>query len=131
MGIPKIEGALKSQIAAELKRQLPGFYLLQYSTNGAPDREIVGAGRSTRWEVKHGTPDFLSPGDQELMCCRLAVADHCRYIIFQDIRGIQRTLIVRPRDVKERTSWLLDPETSWPGFDMKSLVRYIGGVHGV
>ena len=125
----KREGELKSQFAAELKRQLPGFYLLQYSTNGAPDREIVGAGRSTRWEMKHGTPDFLSPGDQELMCCRLAVAAHCKYVIWQDIRGIQRTLIVRPRDVKERTSWLLDAEASCSGFNMRWLVEQVRIAH--
>ena len=127
----KREAELKRAFTIEMTRQLPGFLILQYATAGAPDREIVGAGRSTRWEVKHGTPDFASPGDQELMCCRLAVADHCRYIIFQDIRGIQRTLIVRPRDVKERTSWLLDAESSCRGFDMRWLVQQVKAAHHV
>ena len=127
----KREGALKSLFTAEMKRQLPYFYMLQHSTAGAPDRSITGAGHTSFWEFKHGVPDFLSPGDQELMCCRLDMANHCRYVIWQEIRGVQRTLIVRPIEVHQRTSWLLNAEAAWPGFDMKTLVRYVGKLHGL
>ena len=56
--ISKIEGDLKRRFGAELKRQAPDFLSLRYETNGAPDREIVGNGITTRWECKHATPDF-------------------------------------------------------------------------
>jgi hypothetical protein len=124
----KREGELKSLLAAELKR-LPRFYMLQYSTNGAPDREIVGAGITTRWEAKHATPDFLSPGDQELMCCRLAHAAHCRYIIWHEQRGIQKTLIVHPLKIMHRDGWNLEAEAWCIGFDMKWLVQQIKDAH--
>ena len=125
----KREGELKQLWRQELKRQLPGFYVLQYSTNGAPDREIVGAGVTTRWEAKHATPDFASPGDQELMCCRLAVAGHCRYVIWYEYRGIQKTMIVHPKDVMDRTGWNLMPESFCVGFDMKWLVHQVRKAH--
>lgn len=127
----KREAELKSKLGAELRRQLPGFLVLAYATNGAPDREIVGAGVTTRWECKHATPDFLSPGDQELMCCRLAVVAHCRYIIWFEHHGIQKTMIVHPKQVMERVGWNLIPETFCVGFDMWWLVGQIKLAHGL
>lgn len=125
----KREGELKSLFGAELKRQLSGFYVLQYSTNGAPDREIVGAGVTTRWEMKHATPDFKSPGDQVLMCCRLAVAAHCRYVVWYEHRGIEKTMIVHPNEVRMRTGWNLVPETFCVGFNMRWLVEQVRLAH--
>lgn len=126
-----MEGELKSRFAAELKRQLPGFLVLHYATNGAPDRSIVGAGRQSNWEAKHATPAFRSPGDQELMCCRLAAASHCRYIIWHEHRGIQKTMIVHPLKVMHRNGWNLEAEAWCTGFDMKWLVSEIRKVHGL
>jgi len=125
----KREGHLKSLFAAELKRQLPGFYILQYATSGAPDREIVGGGITTRWEAKHGTPDFLSPPDQELMCCRLAAVAHCKYIVWSERKGIKRTMIVHPLEVMRRTSWDLIPEAFCAEFDMRWLVAQVRLAH--
>jgi hypothetical protein len=127
----KREGELKSLFRKELQRQLSGFYMLQYSTNGAPDRSIVGAGFQSNWEAKHATPDFKSPGDQELMMCRMAVAAHARYIVWFEKGVVQRTLIVHPKDVMNRTSWNLT-STQWcTGFDMRWLVNQIKQAHGI
>src|SRR5687767_12677501 len=105
----KREAELKAAFRREMRQRLPGFLMLAYASAGAPDREIIGAGITTRWEFKHGTPDFLSHGDQELMCMRLAAAGHCRYVIWQESRaGLrQRTMIVHPRAVHARS---LTPE---------------------
>ena len=127
----KREGELKSLFAKELKRQLPGFYMLQYSTNGAPDRSIVGAGRQSNWEAKHGCPDFISPADQELMCARMAQAAHCRYIIWHEARDIQKTMIVHPLKVMNRVSWNLEAEAWCVGFDMRWLVNEVRKAHGI
>lgn len=127
----KREGELKSQFRREMKKQLPGFLMLQYATAGAPDRAIIGLGRTTNWEFKHGTPDFVSHGDQELMCARIDAVSHCRYVIWYEThRGeSQRTLIVRPRDVLHRTGWLFDPIAWCRGFDMHWLVGQIREAH--
>ncbi len=125
----KREAELKAKFMKELHRQLPAFLVLQYSTNAAPDREIVGMGVTTRWEMKHATPQFASPGDQELMCCRLAVAAHCRYIVWYEHCGVERTLIVHPRHVFGRTNWNLETEAWCVGLDMKWLVDYIRKMH--
>lgn len=129
----KREGELKSAFGAELKRRLPAFLVLYYATNGAPDREIVGAGKTTRWEFKHGTPDFYSPGDQELMCQRLAVQSHCRYVIWQETaKGVgQRTMIVHPREVANRSGWLFVPEAYCIGFNHRWLVEQIKLAHSL
>lgn len=129
MGVSKREAELKRKFTAELKRQLPQFYMLQYVTNGAPDRSIVGGGRQTNWEAKHATPTFKSPGDQELLCSRMAIASHCRYIIWWERGAIQKTMIVHPREVTHRTSWDLVPEAFCIGFDMKWLVEQIRRAH--
>lgn len=126
----KREAELKAALTRELRRQLPGFYVLAYATNGAPDREIVGAGVATRWEAKHATPDFRSPGDQELLCCRLAVAAHCRYIIWHEHKGVQKTMIVHPNEVRLRAGWNLVPEAFCAGFNMRWLVEQIRKAHG-
>jgi hypothetical protein len=121
----KREGELKSLFRKELKRQAPSFMLLAYATNGAPDIEVVGCGRTSRWEGKHATPHFDSPGDQQLCCARLAAAGHCRYVIWKEHRGIEQTLIVHPRTVMDRDGWDLIPEAWCVGFDMRWLVEQV------
>jgi hypothetical protein len=125
----KREADLKSLFSAELKRRVAGFELLQYSTNGAPDRSVVGLGRQTNWEFKHGTPEFDSPADQELICCRLAHLAHCRYVVWCEKGSIQRTMIVHPLKVRNRTSWNLEAEALCPGFDMRWLVERVIEAH--
>jgi hypothetical protein len=134
----KREAELKSLFTAELKRQLPGFYSLAYATNGAPDRSVVGAGRQSNWEMKHATPDFDSPGDQELMCCRLEAASHCRYVIWFEHKSVEKTMIVRPRHViripsasSAHSARGLQVESWCVGFDMKWLVDEVRKVHGL
>lgn len=127
----KREAELKSRFCAELLRQLSGFYILSYATNGAPDRSIVGAGFQSNWEAKHATPDFKSLGDQELMMCRMAVAGHARYIVWYEKGAIQRTMIVHPKKVMHRTGWNLEAEASCSGFDMRWLVGEVRKAHGL
>lgn len=127
----KREAELKSLFRAELKRQLPGFLMLEYATNGAPDRSVVGAGRQSNWEMKHATPDFRSPGDQELMLCRMAAAGHARYIVWWEKGPVQKTMIVHPRDVMHRASWNLEAQTWCTGFDMRWLVDQVRLAHGI
>jgi hypothetical protein len=129
----KRESSLKSAFFKELRSQLPHFYVLQYATAAAPDRTIIGAGRQTNWEFKHGTPDFVSHGNQELLCCRLAVAGHCRYVVWQELANGtgQRTMIVHPRTVHERVSWRLDPEEWCVGYNHKWLVDRIKEAHKI
>lgn len=129
----KREGELKSALTRELKSQLPTFIVQYFASAGSPDRSITGAGVTTHWEFKHGTPDFASPGDQELMCMRLAAGGHCRYVVWQESRrGTgQRTMIIHPREVFNRTSWTFTPEAWTTGYDHRWLVAQIAKVHGL
>lgn len=127
----KREAELKARWRREMARRLPGFLLLQYATLGAPDREVVGLGVTTRWEFKHGTPDFCSPGSQELCCMRLAAAGHCRYVVWQenaDGTG-KRTSIVHPKKMHDREGWSPEAETWCSGFDMRWLVEQMRKAH--
>lgn len=127
----KREGELKSAFTRELKCQLPHFITLCFSTAGAPDREIVGNSITTRWEMKHGTPDFLSLGNQELCCMRLATQGHCRYCIWQEKADgtHQETLIVHPRMVAGRIGWKFVIEDGCQGYSMEWLVNRVKDAH--
>ncbi len=128
----KRESELKSAFSKELAKQLPNFYVFHYATAGAPDRSIIGAGVQSNWEMKHGTPDFASPDNQALICTRMAVqGGHCRYVIWQEHKGLERTLIAHPRDVLERKGWGVHAEASCPGFDHKWLCAQIRKAHGI
>lgn len=128
----KREAALKSAFTKELKLQLPDFLVLHYATAGAPDREIVGNGVTTRYECKHGTPSFASSDIQELFCMRLAVQAHCRYVVWQSKAdgSSPRTLIVKPVMIHRRIGWRLEPETFCVGFNHRWLVDYVRELHG-
>lgn len=129
--IPKREGELKSAFTAELKRQCPTFIVQYFASSGSPDRSITGHGRTTHWEFKHGTPDFVSLGDQELTCMRLAVQGHCRYVVWQENRlgQAKRTMILQPRQVAERKGWTFTPEVFCVGFDHRWLVEQVWKAH--
>lgn len=125
-GISKREGELKSAFYSQMS-QVPGYYILSFSTRAAPDRAVFGNGKITTWEFKHGTPAFVSPGDQELMCARLATAGHCRYVIWQEPQ--ERTLVAHPMMVMQRDGWKITPEAWCNGFDIKWLVDYVRRTH--
>lgn len=120
----KREAWLKSQFFQTLKMMQPRYYVLHHSTRAAPDYSISGDGRTTFWEFKHATPDFESPGDQELMCMRLALASFCRYVIWKEPGP--RTLIVRPHYVHDRS---LVADARCDGFNHSWLVEEIVKVH--
>src|SRR5678815_4174061 len=122
------EAGLKAAFIRELLRQLPDFYILQYATAAAPDREIVGHGKSTRWEFKHACPSFVSHQNQILLCARLASADHCRYVFWHESEGRKRTAIVHPLRVLDKT---LEPEMWTHGFDHRWLVEQVKKAHGL
>jgi hypothetical protein len=129
----KREAELKVAFMAELRSRAPGFVTLRLLDAGAPDRAIVGGGRTTFLEFKHGAPAFDSPGLQELACMRLEAAGECRYVIWQETAAGagQRTLIVRPRDVHRRSGWSLDAEETFMGFDHRSAVQWLKEKHGL
>jgi len=120
------EAALKSALFKRLHQDEPSFLILQIATAGAPDREVVGNKLTTYWEGKHGTPHFVSHGNQELMCQRLDVQGYCRYVIWlEDAHGgSKRTLIVRPRDIRTLT-----PEVATEGHSHVFVSDFIRKVH--
>lgn len=124
----KREGELKAAWAREMRQQLPQFYIFQIMTAGWPDRGVVGNSRTTFWEFKHATPDFDSPGNQQLFCRRLAAHAYCRYVVWwESVHGLgHRTMIVHPRHVHDGS---LLPESSTTGFDHRWLVEKMREAH--
>lgn len=129
----KQEGKLKSNFIKELKRQCPDFYILHYSTAGAPDCEIIGNGITTRWEAKHATPGFVSHENQELLCARLALAGHCRYVFWwESSSGTgKKTMIVHPLKVLRRVGHQLEAEAWVEGYDQGWLVEQVKKAHAL
>lgn len=126
------ESKLKSSFMFQVKTLLPNFLALRHEdvrTSGIPDMSITGAGQTTWWEAKYADPRFESTGIQELTMLRLAAAGYARYIVWEERRGIQRTLIVHPRAVHERSGWALVPETWCVGFNHRWLVEQVMKAH--
>ena len=123
----KQEQFIRSNLMAQLKMELPGFVFLRHEDvrqNGHPDLSATGIAKTTWWEIKHGTPDFETNGIQELTMLRLAAAGYARYIVFEERKEIQRTLIIHPRHIAT-----VSPEASTIGFDYKWVANYIREVH--
>lgn len=131
--IQKREASLKSAFGREMTRRLPNFVMALYASAGAPDRTIIGNGRQTNWEFKHGTPGFRSPGLQELTCMRMATAGHCRYVVWLEnyLDAGPRTLIVHPQKVHERATWFLEAEAWCEGFNQTWLVEQVRKAHSL
>lgn len=129
----KRESELKSSFFNELARRAPHAVVQGFTTAGSPDRSITLNGRTSHWEFKHGTPEFDSPGLQLLICRRLEVQGHCRYIIWQETSdgAAPRTLIVRPHVVKDRADWHVSPEAWHVGFDHRWLVTQVLAAHNL
>lgn len=131
--IEKIEGELKSKQSDAIRDIMPGFVLQlhqQIRGKGTPDMSLDGLARTSWWELKHGTPKFLSPGIQEVTCCRLAAASFCRYIIYFDNGHRKETQIVRPVDVRDRLDFnSIRVEYSWPGFDFGAVAYFMRQIH--
>jgi hypothetical protein len=129
----KRESSLKLKLVTALKAWCPEFVLLRhedYITSGIPDLSVTGNGRTTWWEVKHGTPDFESKGIQELTLKRLARAGYARYIIFKENSdgSNKRIFIVHPDKIG---NWEVAEEgvVGWLGFDYKTLALHIRSEH--
>ena len=123
------ESSLKSSWMAQMKSDAPGFVAIRHEdvrTSGIPDASITGCGRTTWWEAKYGTPDFQSTGIQELTMLRLSAAGYARYVIWEERKGVRRTLIVHPKHLADLT-----PESWCVGFDMKWLVNEVRKAHGL
>ena len=135
VAIPKREEELRAKLMSELRHYLPHFVCFRHEdirTSGIPDIEVNGNRITTHWETKHGTPEFTSPGIQELTNQRLARQSHSRYIIWQEGVDGARTLIVHPDEVKNRQSFsTIVPEALAIGFDMYWLMLEIAKAHGI
>ena len=121
------ESALKSAFMKEIKASLPGFVALRHEdvrTAGIPDLSLTGCGKTSWWEFKHSVNGFDSTGIQELTMLRLSAAGFARYVIFEDKRGIKRTLVLHPKHLSD-----LVAEAWCVGFDMRWLVEQVRKAH--
>lgn len=121
------EGTLKSALFQRLRQDEPAFIVLQLATAGAPDREVVGNKRTSYWECKYGKPQFISHGNQELMCQKLAYHGfHCRYVLWIDTGDEKWTYIVNPFSIRNyKTSF----EYQFNGLSHRRVCDYIRQVH--
>jgi hypothetical protein len=123
----KDESGLKSALMKVVKQRLLTLVALRHEdvrTAGIPDLSLTGFGHTTWWEFKHGTPDFTSSGIQELTMLRLAAVGYARYVIWEEGRGIKRTMIVHPKHLSDLVA------TAWcTGFNHQWIVEQMRIVH--
>ena len=100
--------------------------------SGYPDDSLHGFGKSSFWEFKHATPNFSSPGVQELTCARIARHGFsCLYVLFFESASRRRTLIAHPRDVLSKNGKLEHVSTldSFEGHDFDKLAAFMHAIH--
>jgi hypothetical protein len=125
------ESDLKSPLVRELRHTLPYFVIQRHEdvrTCGIPDLSVTGHKKTTWWEIKNAIPDYPSYGLQELTCQRLEAHGYCRYIIYWEVGGQKRTLIVSPARLKVPKAFDT-PEAECPGHDHKWVTQFIERVH--
>jgi hypothetical protein len=128
--IKKDEAKLKSDFIKEIKAHSHGVVIIHHEdvrTSGIPDISITFNGRTTWWELKHATPQFDSPGIQELTMLRLNAHGFARYLIYYESKVASRqTLIVDPKylDVYETL-----PEMRFSGFNSCDLIHQVMAAH--
>lgn len=123
------EASLTSGFLHEAREHLPGAVIFKHNDRimvGVPDLSITLNGITSWWEAKYADPKFKSTGVQELTMLRLAAAGVARYVIWEEKRGIKRTLIVHPRHFHDLTH-----ETFCVGFDKKWLIEQVRQLHRV
>lgn len=136
--IPKRETPLKIALLRVIQQQAGQDFLpllhQQVRGHGMPDMTLTGHKRTSWWEIKHATPDFVSPGIQEHTCALLAQNGFCRYIIYFETLTLQETWIVHPRYILGRhgkTAGLPTLEYVFNGHDHKGVLKYMLGVHPI
>ena len=122
------ESSLTTDLLRELRARLPGAVVMKHSElrlSGVPDFSVTLGGRTSWFEVKYG-PRIISKGIQQLTCARLASAGMCRYIFFEEKRGVRRTLVLHPKHIDD-----LMPEVWHVGFNHRFVCDFVRQVHGV
>lgn len=122
------EAKLKAKLMVAARRALTGWVCErheEYFRSGWPDISFSGLQRTSYLEAKLAAPRLRTDGIQELTCLRLAAASfHCRYLVWEERKGVRRTAIVHPGHIKDMT-----PEVEWPGFAIDEVVAYIRSIH--
>ena len=94
--------------------------------SGYPDVTVTWRGITSWWELKHYDNEaFKSPELQETRCKQLGEQGICHYVIYEERKGVRRTLIVAPKDMDH---W--EQTNNWaPGFDHTFVVKFIRQCH--
>ena len=123
------EATLTSDLREVLLAGLPGSVFFKHhdgSTSGVPDFTLTWR-RITSWgEVKfYDDRDFDCPELQNITCRKLATAGLCYYLIYERRKGVDRTLIVAPKDMER---WREAKDVTM-GFNHHWVMRRIAYLH--
>ncbi len=101
-----------------------------YASIGIPDISWTWRGFTTWIEVKYARPHIQSRGVQKITCCKLEAQGRCLYVVYEEIKGVKRTLILTPINVfNNRLSGTGPSECVFTGFSHESVVKAIGSTH--
>jgi len=136
MRIEKREDELKALFVYDFRYRYTAreFFVMLHQDvrkSGYPDIAVHGNKLSTHWEFKHATPDFSSPGVQEITCRKIAMHAYCRYVIFLEHGDLMQTWIVHPDRVykKDGKALRIKPEQIFEGFDFARLSAFVHSIH--
>ena len=120
------EGELTSECLKLLRAELIGYVILKLSdrfTSGVPDVSIDGCLRHMWLEFKTGDRVKWENELQRLTCMRLERAGSCWIVMYEEVRMIRRTCIIRPSFVME--SGKFTPHAFKVGFDHTFVLDFV------
>ena len=127
------EKDLKDGLVARIRGEMLWSVVIRHEdkgTAGIPDISVTATKRTTWIEVKHANPGLSGKGIQNILCCRLDDVGHCVYVVYEERRGIRRTLILNPHSLREGKIGELGPrERMITGFSHDFVVSYLKETH--
>lgn len=95
------ETYLQSKLMNACRVTMPHSVVLNHHgsrfTKDYPDMTVSWLDTTSWWELKlYDNEAFDTPEAQSIMCRKLAQQSICNYIIYEERKGVKRTLIVHP-----------------------------------
>lgn len=126
----KREAQHKALFTKELARVAPDLMVLQLTTRGAPDRQVLGRGKVSFWEFKHATPSFEAPLQQQVVCAKIAQRGiPCFYVVFHESRLDRCIYILQPEHVAEFLKGDFTHIEARLPYTMHALTKWVLGYH--
>jgi hypothetical protein len=125
------EATVRANLTRQLRFELRGAVVFRHEdfrSGGIPDTSVTWKGLTIWLEIKYANPRIISRGNQKETAKRLAKTSHCWFVVYEEIKGERRTVIVHPDEIGDLSK--VPDERVKPGsFDHEFVVNFVRKIH--